>query len=56
MWDVVRCECIIQLEKAYDKLMMAQLTNRKKGVTFGSFKVNVGQSFFLWTVKIAHIT
>uniref|UniRef100_A0A6N2KHK0 J domain-containing protein n=1 Tax=Salix viminalis TaxID=40686 RepID=A0A6N2KHK0_SALVM len=28
-----------QLEKAYDKLMMAQLTNRKKGVTYGSFKV-----------------
>ncbi|XP_068461566.1 callose synthase 10-like isoform X2 [Phaseolus vulgaris] len=28
-----------RLEKAYDKLMMAQLTNRKKGVTFGSFKV-----------------
>ncbi|KAL1350476.1 hypothetical protein AAHE18_06G027000 [Arachis hypogaea] len=29
-----------RLEKAYDKLMMAQLTNRKKGVTFGSFKVS----------------
>lgn len=29
-----------QLEKAYDKVMMAQLTNRKKGMTFGSFKVN----------------
>jgi len=28
-----------QLEKAYDKLMMAQLSNRKKGVTYGSFKV-----------------
>ncbi|KAJ6761583.1 hypothetical protein OIU74_024273 [Salix koriyanagi] len=28
-----------QLEKAYDKLMMAQLTNRKKGMTYGSFKV-----------------
>ena len=28
-----------QLEKAYDKVMMAQLTNRKKGMTFGSFKV-----------------
>ncbi|CAH1420049.1 unnamed protein product [Lactuca virosa] len=28
------------LEKAYDKLMMAQLTNRKKGVTFGSFQVS----------------
>lgn len=29
-----------QLEKAYDKVMMAQLSNRKKGVTFGSFQVN----------------
>ncbi|KAH1196063.1 hypothetical protein GmHk_19G056421 [Glycine max] len=29
-----------RLEKAYDKLMMAQLSNRKKGVTFGSFKVS----------------
>ncbi|XP_059665763.1 protein CHLOROPLAST J-LIKE DOMAIN 1, chloroplastic isoform X2 [Cornus florida] len=29
-----------ELEKAYDKVMMAQLTNRKKGVTFGSFKVS----------------
>ncbi|KAM2062236.1 hypothetical protein ACFX1Q_047237 [Malus domestica] len=29
-----------RLEKAYDKVMMAQLTNRKKGVTFGSFKVS----------------
>ncbi|GMI79571.1 Chloroplast J-like domain 1 [Hibiscus trionum] len=28
------------LEKAYDKLMMAQLMNRKKGVTYGSFKVS----------------
>ncbi|KAJ4972858.1 hypothetical protein NE237_006032 [Protea cynaroides] len=28
------------LEKAYDKVMMAQLTNRKKGLTFGSFKVS----------------
>jgi hypothetical protein len=28
------------LEKAYDKLMYAQLMNRKKGVTFGSFKVS----------------
>ncbi|KAJ0465363.1 putative protein CHAPERONE-LIKE PROTEIN OF POR1, Chaperone J-domain superfamily [Helianthus annuus] len=27
-----------RLEKAYDKLMMAQLSNRKKGVTFGSFQ------------------
>ncbi|KAF8388235.1 hypothetical protein HHK36_026901 [Tetracentron sinense] len=29
-----------RLEMAYDKVMMAQLTNRKKGVTFGSFKVS----------------
>ncbi|KAG6750678.1 hypothetical protein POTOM_045186 [Populus tomentosa] len=29
-----------QIEKAYDKLMMAQLSNRKKGVTYGSFKVS----------------
>ncbi|XP_024025196.1 uncharacterized protein LOC21407255 isoform X2 [Morus notabilis] len=29
-----------RLEKAYDKIMMAQLQNRKKGVTFGSFKVS----------------
>ncbi|PIA36418.1 hypothetical protein AQUCO_03400360v1 [Aquilegia coerulea] len=29
-----------QLEKAYDKVMMAQLTNRKKGLTFGSFEVS----------------
>ncbi|KAJ9682469.1 hypothetical protein PVL29_018398 [Vitis rotundifolia] len=29
-----------RLEKAYDKVMMAQLTNRKKGMTFGSFKVS----------------
>ncbi|KAF8110338.1 hypothetical protein N665_0085s0064 [Sinapis alba] len=28
------------LEKAYDKLMYSQLMNRKKGVTFGSFKVS----------------
>ncbi|KAK7342503.1 hypothetical protein VNO80_25458 [Phaseolus coccineus] len=33
-------DSIVELEKAYDKLMMAQLTNRKKGVTFGSFKVD----------------
>ncbi|XAR64898.1 hypothetical protein NMG60_11008787 [Bertholletia excelsa] len=31
---------IAQLEKAYDKVMMAQLTNRKKGITFGQFKVS----------------
>ncbi|XP_027104650.1 protein CHLOROPLAST J-LIKE DOMAIN 1, chloroplastic-like isoform X1 [Coffea arabica] len=29
-----------ELEKAYDKIMMAQLTKRKKGETFGSFKVS----------------
>ncbi|KAJ7978179.1 Chloroplast J-like domain 1 [Quillaja saponaria] len=29
-----------RLERAYDKVMMAQLTSRKKGVTFGSFKVS----------------
>ncbi|KAK9160328.1 hypothetical protein Syun_006669 [Stephania yunnanensis] len=28
------------LERAYDKVMMSQLTNRKKGVTFSSFKVS----------------
>ncbi|KAF4357910.1 hypothetical protein F8388_005391 [Cannabis sativa] len=30
-----------RLEKAYDKVMMAQLQNRKKGMTFGSFKSSV---------------
>ncbi|XP_051130078.1 protein CHLOROPLAST J-LIKE DOMAIN 1, chloroplastic isoform X1 [Andrographis paniculata] len=29
-----------QLEKAYDKIMMSQLTKRKKGETFGSFRVS----------------
>ncbi|XP_022998548.1 uncharacterized protein LOC111493147 [Cucurbita maxima] len=29
-----------RLEKAYDKVMMAQFTNRKKGLTFGSVKVS----------------
>lgn len=29
-----------RLERAYDKLMMAQLSNRKKGMTFGSFQVS----------------
>ncbi|XP_042000076.1 uncharacterized protein LOC121749568 [Salvia splendens] len=29
-----------QLEKAYDKIMMSQLTKRKHGETFGSFKVS----------------
>ncbi|XP_028790201.1 uncharacterized protein LOC114746178 isoform X2 [Neltuma alba] len=33
-------ETAARVEKAYDKVMMAQLTNRKKGVTFGSFKVS----------------
>ncbi|CAN1131965.1 Protein CHLOROPLAST J-LIKE DOMAIN 1, chloroplastic [Linum perenne] len=31
---------VAQLDKAYDKLMMAQLKNRKEGVTYGSFKVS----------------
>ncbi|KAF3778492.1 hypothetical protein EJ110_NYTH32913 [Nymphaea thermarum] len=29
-----------RLERAYDTIMMAQLKNRKKGVTFGSFQVS----------------
>nr|GMC65552.1 uncharacterized protein LOC109186338 [Ipomoea batatas] len=29
-----------ELEMAYDKIMMSQLSKRKKGVTFGSFKVS----------------
>ncbi|CAA0808230.1 Chloroplast J-like domain 1 [Striga hermonthica] len=29
-----------QVEKAYDKIMMSQLTKRKKGETFGSFQVS----------------
>ncbi|KAG2693941.1 hypothetical protein I3760_08G118600 [Carya illinoinensis] len=29
-----------RLEKAYDKVMMEQLTKRKKGVTYGQFKVS----------------
>ncbi|XP_054820251.1 protein CHLOROPLAST J-LIKE DOMAIN 1, chloroplastic isoform X2 [Prosopis cineraria] len=33
-------ETAARLEKAYDRVMMAQLTNRKKGVAFGSFKVS----------------
>ncbi|KAK4282937.1 hypothetical protein QN277_014250 [Acacia crassicarpa] len=33
-------ETAARLEKAYDRVMMAQLTNRKKGVTSGSFKVS----------------
>ncbi|MCL7031752.1 hypothetical protein MKW94_030517 [Papaver nudicaule] len=31
---------VARLEKAYDKIMMAQLTNRKKGLTVGAFKVS----------------
>ncbi|XP_045809750.1 uncharacterized protein LOC123904096 isoform X2 [Trifolium pratense] len=30
----------IQQEKEYDKLLMAELSNRKRGVTSGSFKVS----------------
>lgn len=33
-------EAAKQLEIAYDKIMMSQLTQRKKGVTFGSLKVS----------------
>ncbi|CAL5194585.1 unnamed protein product [Lathyrus oleraceus] len=33
-------ETASRLEKAYDKVMMSQLSNRKKGLTFGSFKVS----------------
>ncbi|KAH7691123.1 Protein CHAPERONE-LIKE PROTEIN OF POR1-like protein [Dioscorea alata] len=31
---------VARLEKAYDQIMMSQLSNRKKGVTFGSFQVS----------------
>ncbi|PIN10403.1 hypothetical protein CDL12_17004 [Handroanthus impetiginosus] len=31
---------VAQLEKAYDKIMMSQLTKRQKGETFGSFRVS----------------
>ncbi|KAL9225509.1 hypothetical protein vseg_001424 [Gypsophila vaccaria] len=31
---------VSSLERAYDKIMMEQLTKRKKGETFGSFKVS----------------
>ncbi|XP_062178298.1 protein CHLOROPLAST J-LIKE DOMAIN 1, chloroplastic [Alnus glutinosa] len=31
---------VVRLEKAYDKVMMEQLTKRKKGVTYGTFKVS----------------
>lgn len=31
---------VSKLDRAYDKIMMLQLTNRKKGVTFGSFQVS----------------
>ncbi|KAL5998690.1 hypothetical protein ACLOJK_009635 [Asimina triloba] len=30
-----------QLEQAYDKIMMSQLSNRKKGLTFGSFELSL---------------
>ncbi|CAD5197072.1 unnamed protein product [Musa acuminata subsp. malaccensis] len=30
---------LAKLEKAYDRIMMSQLQSRKKGLTFGSFKV-----------------
>ncbi|KAJ6292021.1 hypothetical protein OIU76_024005 [Salix suchowensis] len=40
-----------QLEKAYDKLMMAQLTNRKKGVTYGSFKVWFMMHFICFFIR-----
>ncbi|XP_020095000.1 uncharacterized protein LOC109714714 isoform X1 [Ananas comosus] len=33
-------EYAAKLERAYDKIMMMQLHNRKKGVTFGSFQVS----------------
>ncbi|MQM10108.1 hypothetical protein Taro_042994 [Colocasia esculenta] len=31
---------LARLERAYDKIMMSQLTNRKKGLSFGSFQVS----------------
>lgn len=31
---------VAQLERAYDKILMVQLKNRKKGQTFGSFQVS----------------
>ncbi|KAH0463260.1 hypothetical protein IEQ34_007842 [Dendrobium chrysotoxum] len=31
---------LAKLEKAYDKIMMSQLTSRKKGLTFGQFQVS----------------
>ncbi|XP_078443722.1 chloroplast J-like domain 1 [Wolffia australiana] len=31
---------LARLERAYDKIMMSQLTNRKKGLAFGSFQVS----------------
>lgn len=33
-------EALAQLERAYDRVMMSQLSNRKKGLTFGSFQVS----------------
>lgn len=31
---------LAKLEKAYDKIMLSQLTSRKKGLTFGQFQVS----------------
>ena len=42
LWVVM---CNFQLEQAYDKVMMEQFTNRKKGMTYGSFKVQL--TFFV---------
>ena len=36
--------CDVQLDRAYDEIMMAQLTKRKKGETSGSFKVYIFQN------------
>ena len=38
LWVVM---CNFQLEQAYDKVMMEQFTNRKKGMAYGSFKVQL---------------
>ncbi|KAL2650978.1 hypothetical protein R1flu_019106 [Riccia fluitans] len=48
-----------RFERAYDKLLMAQLTNRKKGRTFGDFEVSKEIKYadkrviFPWGPKIA---
>lgn len=39
VWFLLLFTCYFQLEKAYDTIMMSQLTKRKKGETFGSFRV-----------------